>query len=53
MVNEKTKLLDTGIVLCKELHEKPVILKQIGIDKKRHKKILEDSEELCKALKDY
>ncbi|WP_339724840.1 ATP cone domain-containing protein [Maribacter stanieri] len=50
---EKTKLLDTGIVLCKELHEKPVILKQIGIDKKRHKKILEDSEELCKALKDY
>ncbi|HEA21629.1 MAG TPA: ATPase, partial [Pricia antarctica] len=30
---EKTKLLDTGIVLCKELHEKPVILKQIGIDK--------------------
>tara|TARA_R110002050_G_scaffold96810_4_gene201240 strand:- start:3164 stop:4006 length:843 start_codon:yes stop_codon:yes gene_type:complete len=46
---EKTKLLDTGIVLCKELHEKPVILKQIGIDKKRHKKILEDSEELCKS----
>ena len=46
---EKTKLLDTGIVLCKELHEKPVILKQIGIDEKRHKKILEDSEELCKS----
>jgi Holliday junction resolvase-like predicted endonuclease len=46
---EKTKLLDTGIVLCKELNEKPVILKQIGIDEKRHKKILEDSEELCKS----
>lgn len=46
---EKTKLLETGIVLCKELHEKPALLKQIGIDKKRHKKILEDSEELCKS----
>ncbi|WP_026754856.1 ATP cone domain-containing protein [Sediminibacter sp. Hel_I_10] len=46
---EKTKLLDTGIVLCKELHEKPALLEQIGIDKKRHKKILEDSEALCKS----
>jgi hypothetical protein len=47
---EKTKLLDTGIVLCKELHENPALLKQIGIDKKRHKKILEDSEALCKSI---
>ncbi|MEX0995848.1 MAG: ATP cone domain-containing protein [Flavobacteriaceae bacterium] len=46
---EKTKLLDKGIVLCKELHETPSLLNQIGIDKTRHKKILEDSEELCKA----
>ncbi|WP_339840998.1 ATP cone domain-containing protein [uncultured Maribacter sp.] len=46
---EKTKLLDTGIVLCKELHKKPALLEQIGIDKKRHKKILEDSEALCKS----
>ena len=46
---EKTKLLDEGIVLCKELHEKPVLLENIGIDKKRHKKILEDSEALCKS----
>ncbi|QQX78035.1 MULTISPECIES: ATP cone domain-containing protein [Aequorivita] len=46
---EKTKLLDEGIVLCKELHEKPVLLEKIGIDKKRHKKILEDSEALCKS----
>jgi len=44
---EKTKLLDKGIVLCKELHENPALLEQIGIDKKRHKKILEDSEALC------
>ena len=46
---EKTKLLDTGIVLCKELHKKPALLEQIGIDKKRHKMILEDSEALCKS----
>ena len=46
---EKTKVLDEGIVLCKELHEKPVLLEKIGIDKKRHKKILEDSEALCKS----
>jgi len=47
--SEKTKLLDKGIVLCKELHEKPTLLNQIGIDKTRHKKILEDSEALCKT----
>jgi len=46
---EKTKLLDEGIVLCKELHESPKLLEKIGIDKKRHKKILEDSEKLCSA----
>ena len=44
---EKTKLLDEGIVLCKELHESPKLLEKIGIDKKRHNKILEDSEKLC------
>ncbi|SRX75739.1 restriction endonuclease [Aequorivita antarctica] len=46
---EKTKLLDKNIVLCKELHENPVLLNQIGISKKRHKKILEDSKALCKS----
>jgi len=44
---EKTKLLDEGIVLCKELYENPGLLEKIGIPKARHKKILEDSEELC------
>ena len=44
---EKTKLLDEGIVLCKELHESPKLLEKIGIDIKRHKKILEDSKKLC------
>ncbi|CAM4018787.1 restriction endonuclease [Gillisia hiemivivida] len=46
---EKTKLLDKGIVLCDELQENPALLEQIGIDKKRHKKILEDAEALCKS----
>ncbi|GFD72680.1 hypothetical protein KUL113_21000 [Tenacibaculum sp. KUL113] len=46
---EKTILLETGIVLCKELHETPSLLNKIGIEKSRHKKILEDSEELCKT----
>lgn len=45
---EKSKLLERGIVLCKELHNTPTLLSQIGIDKIRHKKILEDSEALCK-----
>ncbi|SRX55093.1 restriction endonuclease [Aequorivita sp. CIP111184] len=46
---EKIKLLDKGIVLCKELHENPMLLNQIGISEKRHKKILDDSEALCKS----
>ncbi|MGY8915434.1 MAG: ATP cone domain-containing protein [Flavobacteriales bacterium] len=45
--SEKTNLLDTGIVLCKELHENPSLLEQIGVPKPRHKNILEDSEKLC------
>lgn len=47
--SEKTKLLDKGIVLCKELSETPSLLNEIGIDKSRQKKILEDSEALCKS----
>jgi hypothetical protein len=46
---EKTKLLDKDIVLCKELNENPALLKQIGIHKKRHKRILEDAEALGKS----
>lgn len=48
---EKKMLLNKGIVLCRELHERPLLLEQIGIDKTRHKKILEDSEKLCRTLK--
>ena len=46
---EKTKLLDQGIILCKELHENPDFLEQMGISKLRQNKILEDSRELCRS----
>ncbi len=46
---EKTKLLDKGIVLCKEIHEDPKILEQIGVPKSRHKNILRDSIALCRT----
>lgn len=46
---EKNKLLDKGIVLCRELHVNPSLLTEIGIHQKRHKNILKDSEELCKS----
>ena len=45
--NEKTKLLDLGLVLCKEIYENPEVLNQIGISKPRHKNIIEDAKELC------
>ncbi|GBF20617.1 MAG: ATP cone domain-containing protein [Arenibacter sp.] len=44
---EKSKLLDKGIVLCKEINKSPSLLEQIGISKRRQKDILEDSEKLC------
>jgi hypothetical protein len=46
---EKTKLLDEGIVLCKELHESPKLLEKIGVPKSRHKNVLKDSEALCRS----
>jgi len=48
--NDKTKLLEKGIVLCKELNKNPQLLTEVGIDRSKHKKILEQSECLCKSL---
>ena len=45
--NEKTKLLDLGLVLCREIYEHPQVLNKIGISKARHKNIVEDGKELC------
>ena len=44
---EKSKLLDKGIVLCKEVSADPKLLEEAGVPKTRHKGILEDSQELC------
>ena len=44
---EKRKLLDKNIVLCKEIYENSYLLEEIGIDKIRQKKILDDSLQLC------
>lgn len=44
---EKSKLLDKGIVLCKEINKNPSLLEQIGISERRQKDILEDSKKLC------
>jgi hypothetical protein len=44
---EKTSLLEKNIVLCKEIHENPVMLEEVGISKIRQKKILIDCKILC------
>ena len=46
---EKSKLLEAGIVICKELLEDPKLLEKIGVENNRHRKILDDSGELCKG----
>lgn len=46
---EKTSLLKKNIVLCKEIHEKPILLEEVGISKIRQKKILTDCKILCES----
>lgn len=46
---EKQQLLDKEIVLCRQLCDKPVVLKKIGIKPNREKSILEDAKALCKS----
>lgn len=47
---EKIKLLNTGIVLCKELHKNQHLLDEIGISKTRQRGILKQSYELCQKI---
>lgn len=47
---EKQTLLRHDIVLCKEIINKPGILKQVAIDQTKHKAILQEAEELCKNI---
>lgn len=44
---EKEKILNKGVVLCKELYENPHVLEEVGIEKVKHKKILENVKGLC------
>ena len=48
---EKTVLLDQGVVICKQLLEKPSILENIGVAQGRIKNIVNDLEELCQPAK--
>ncbi len=47
--SEKSKLLEHGIVLCREIKDNPDVLKKVGIDGARRKKILADSQSLCET----
>lgn len=44
---EKQKLLERDKVLCMELCDNPELLKSIGINENRHKKILNEAHGLC------
>lgn len=43
---DKNKLLDKGYVLCSDICDNPTILFEVGIDRKKHKKILQNAKEL-------
>lgn len=45
--HEKMSLLERNIVLCKEIFDNPEILSEVGIPKAKHKRILENLEDLC------
>ena len=43
---DKERLLEKEFVLCKDICDNPAILTEAGIDRKKHKKILENAHEL-------
>ena len=48
--SEKKELLHRDLVLCRQLCEKPEILREIGISEARSRNILDDAEALCLAM---
>ncbi len=44
---EKSKLLNEGIVLCRQVADNPDLLTKVGVDARKHKRIIEDSIQLC------
>lgn len=49
---EKVELLEMKVVLCKELHEKPILLEKAGIKPSRIAAVLEELEQLCSLAND-
>ena len=47
---DKDKLLNKGFVLCKDVCEDPNVLFEAGIEKSKHKKILENAKELSEYI---
>ncbi|MEN8185751.1 MAG: ATP cone domain-containing protein [Bacteroidota bacterium] len=47
---EKQLFLDNGYVLCKDICNTPEILNELGIDRKKHKKILENARDLYETM---
>jgi hypothetical protein len=47
---DKEKLLEKEFVLCKEICDDPAILSLAGIDRKKHKKIIENARELEECM---
>lgn len=47
---DKEKLLEKGFVLCKDVCDNPNILREVGINKNKHKKILNNAKELSESL---
>ena len=48
--SEKSVLLAKGVVLCREICNNPQILTEVGIDKRKHKKILKSAKELSDSF---
>lgn len=44
---EKNQLLKKNLVMCTQICKNPNILKEIGINEKRHNKILDEARDLC------
>ena len=50
---EKQNLLDKNVVLCREIGENPVLLKQAGVSEKSITVILVEAEQLCRKTLDH
>lgn len=48
--NEKEKLLNKNIVLCKKLCKVPEVLQEIGIAEPRAKRIIKEAENICQSI---